>query len=89
MKGQRERLNRRLRLEMVWEAINAAPAPVSVGDICALTGLKRTPYLADIINELLAHNYIRKGLATGDNGHAKIVYWTKADPVPQLDILTL
>lgn len=82
----RKRVDRRLRLEMVWDAINEAPEPCDMGEIAARAGLKRTPYLADLVNELLAHGYILKGLATGTRGHARVVYWTHQAPYEQIDL---
>ena len=80
MDGTRERMNWQLRAGMVWDTIAEQPKPVSIAEICALTGLKRTPYLGDILNWLTARNYLAYTLMRGDKGHAQIVYWAQTQP---------
>jgi hypothetical protein len=74
-KVKAKRVSRKFQLENLWQAISNAPAPVTIREICQLTGLKRTPYLDDLLNELYAHGNIKQHLTRLENGHIATEYW--------------
>lgn len=79
------------RAALVWEEIWKAPTPLTIGEIASRVGLTRSPYLRQIVNDLLAHGYLAKGLDTGERGHAVIIYWATEAPqwiAPEEDSLT-
>lgn len=80
MIAARSRLDFNLRAALVWEVISDAETPLSIGEIGGRAGLTRSPYLRTMVDTLLAHGYIQKGLDAGKRGHAVIVYWAVKAP---------
>jgi hypothetical protein len=69
-----------LRMQSLWEVIANAPQPVSIKEICELTGLRRTPYLLATLDWLFARRCIARKFEVQANGYAATVYWAIAEP---------
>ena len=76
MNENRNRLTRAQRIEVVYNAIAHAPTPVSIDEIAALCGLRRTNYLLDILAELYQGDRIEWNLRPNpkNGAWAKVFY---------------
>jgi len=83
MDSERKALDWKLRAEQVWQAIYEAPEPVDIKQICELTGLKRTPYLGNLLDWLWTRGYIARKFDVRANGYAATVHWAISDPAAE------
>jgi len=88
MNAERPRVSGPVRARFVWEAIFDAPHPVTINEICEITGLKRTPYLRDILDFLTLRGFLDSKFEVQPNGYAARIFWTVADPAapPELPL---
>lgn len=71
-----KRLDFELRVQTVYDAIERWAIPLSMQEIAAACGLKRTPYLRGIVEGLVESGHLRKGLSLTSKGQPVILYWT-------------
>lgn len=76
--SKRKKLDWQVRARLVWDAIDGAPHPVNIKEICELTGMKRTPYLGNILEWLWQNGYIARTYEVQPNGYAATVHWALA-----------
>ncbi len=80
MDSERKRLDVSLRAAVVWEAIDNSVGPVTIQQIADACGMKRTPYLASILENLWKGGYIETSVTVQPNGYAATVHWTAKRP---------
>lgn len=72
--GGSVRMSREDRMDQIFSIVERAHARVSIGYIAQRTGLKKTPYLQDMLAEMCKYHYLEREKMTLTNGAQAWIY---------------